>query len=245
VWDLLSCTVTWSIQLVGTALAVHPQLSAFAVTTKAGVYVLDGTHDGQFVVGDDDDTSQLPVSRPFPSWNRSILTEISLCHACSCQEILRVETAGQEDKCFTVESAPAGLILAHVSAASISAIFHAGTCAVPLAVRVCLALTASDNCGALQSGEADDIAQIGFDPVATEQFVADKAAKVPPLLMMDRSTLRFMTLPPPAAATPSPASTPSPDPRSLNARPKGALEQIVGNLDTRIQPELLDDATET
>jgi hypothetical protein len=36
-----------------------------------------------------------PVSRPFPSWNRSILTEIYLCHACYCQEILRTETAGQ------------------------------------------------------------------------------------------------------------------------------------------------------
>jgi hypothetical protein len=35
------------------------------------------------------------VSRPFPSWNRSMLTEIYLCHACSCQEILRTETAGQ------------------------------------------------------------------------------------------------------------------------------------------------------
>eukprot|EP01047_Picozoa_sp_COSAG01_P020180 COSAG01_NODE_1142_length_11533_cov_9.907381_11_plen_143_part_00 len=35
------------------------------------------------------------VSRPFPSWNRFILTEISLCHACSCQERLRTETAGQ------------------------------------------------------------------------------------------------------------------------------------------------------
>jgi hypothetical protein len=35
------------------------------------------------------------VSRPFPSWNRSILTEIYLFHACSCQEILRTETAGQ------------------------------------------------------------------------------------------------------------------------------------------------------
>ena len=35
------------------------------------------------------------VSRPFPSWNRSILTEIYLCHACSGQEILRTETAGQ------------------------------------------------------------------------------------------------------------------------------------------------------
>jgi hypothetical protein len=38
------------------------------------------------------------VSRPFPSWSRSILTEISLCHACSCQEILRTETAGQEPR---------------------------------------------------------------------------------------------------------------------------------------------------
>jgi hypothetical protein len=36
------------------------------------------------------------VSRPFPSGNRSILTEIYLCHACSCQEILRAETAGQD-----------------------------------------------------------------------------------------------------------------------------------------------------
>eukprot|EP01047_Picozoa_sp_COSAG01_P039466 COSAG01_NODE_3264_length_6333_cov_2.641219_2_plen_230_part_00 len=36
-----------------------------------------------------------PVSRPFPSWNRSILTEIYLCHARSYQEILRTETAGQ------------------------------------------------------------------------------------------------------------------------------------------------------
>jgi hypothetical protein len=36
------------------------------------------------------------VSRPFSSWNRPILTEIYLCHACSCQEILRVKTAGQD-----------------------------------------------------------------------------------------------------------------------------------------------------
>eukprot|EP01047_Picozoa_sp_COSAG01_P057946 COSAG01_NODE_6764_length_3509_cov_25.877419_2_plen_197_part_00 len=35
------------------------------------------------------------VSRPFSSWNRPILTEIYLCHACSCQETLRVKTAGQ------------------------------------------------------------------------------------------------------------------------------------------------------
>jgi hypothetical protein len=39
------------------------------------------------------------VSRPFPSWNRSILTEIYLrCHARSCQEILRAETAEQGHK---------------------------------------------------------------------------------------------------------------------------------------------------
>jgi hypothetical protein len=35
------------------------------------------------------------VSRPFPSWDRSILTEIYLCHTCSCQEIFRTETAEQ------------------------------------------------------------------------------------------------------------------------------------------------------
>jgi hypothetical protein len=35
------------------------------------------------------------VSRPFPSWDRSILTEIYLCHACSCHEVSRAETAGQ------------------------------------------------------------------------------------------------------------------------------------------------------
>jgi hypothetical protein len=35
------------------------------------------------------------VGGPFPSWNRSILTEIYLCHACSCPEVLRTETAGQ------------------------------------------------------------------------------------------------------------------------------------------------------
>jgi hypothetical protein len=45
------------------------------------------------------------VSRPFPSWNRSILTEIHLCHACSCQEILRVETARQEEQRQTLRDA--------------------------------------------------------------------------------------------------------------------------------------------
>jgi hypothetical protein len=32
-------------------------------------------------------SSNRPVSRAFPSWKRSILTEIYLCHACSCHEI--------------------------------------------------------------------------------------------------------------------------------------------------------------
>jgi hypothetical protein len=36
------------------------------------------------------------VSRPFPSWSRCMLTEISLWHACSYHEMLRAETAGQE-----------------------------------------------------------------------------------------------------------------------------------------------------
>jgi hypothetical protein len=35
------------------------------------------------------------VSRPFSSWNRPILAEIYLCHACSCHEILRVKTPRQ------------------------------------------------------------------------------------------------------------------------------------------------------
>eukprot|EP01047_Picozoa_sp_COSAG01_P039431 COSAG01_NODE_3259_length_6338_cov_3.955281_2_plen_90_part_00 len=35
--------------------------------------------------------------RPLPSWGRcwSILAEISLCHACSCQQKLRADTAAQ------------------------------------------------------------------------------------------------------------------------------------------------------
>jgi hypothetical protein len=35
------------------------------------------------------------VRRPFPSWNRSTSTEIYLCHACSCQEILRIDGDGR------------------------------------------------------------------------------------------------------------------------------------------------------
>jgi hypothetical protein len=41
-------------------------------------------------------TSPAPaVRQAFPSWMRSILTEIGLCRTCSCQEILRMETPGQ------------------------------------------------------------------------------------------------------------------------------------------------------
>eukprot|EP01047_Picozoa_sp_COSAG01_P030255 COSAG01_NODE_2105_length_8423_cov_6.483409_8_plen_99_part_00 len=43
--------------------------------------------------------SRLFLSRSsFPSCNRSLLTEISPCHACSDQELLRTETAGQEEE---------------------------------------------------------------------------------------------------------------------------------------------------
>jgi hypothetical protein len=38
------------------------------------------------------------VSKPFPSFARLVLTGISLCHACSCQEILRAETARQDPR---------------------------------------------------------------------------------------------------------------------------------------------------
>ena len=56
------------------------------------------------------------VSRPFPSWNRSILTEIYLCHACSCQEILRTETAGQvigADKLALGDKAWSSMVTTH------------------------------------------------------------------------------------------------------------------------------------
>jgi hypothetical protein len=35
------------------------------------------------------------VTTSFPSWNRSMLTEIDLCRACSCHKILRMEALGQ------------------------------------------------------------------------------------------------------------------------------------------------------
>eukprot|EP01047_Picozoa_sp_COSAG01_P058857 COSAG01_NODE_6991_length_3401_cov_3.070000_4_plen_196_part_00 len=35
------------------------------------------------------------VRRAFLPWSRSMLTEIYLCHTCSCQEILRMETPAQ------------------------------------------------------------------------------------------------------------------------------------------------------
>jgi hypothetical protein len=53
------------------------------------------------------------VSRPLPSWKRSILTEIYLCHACFCQEILRTETAGQATAaCDSFKASLRALLLA-------------------------------------------------------------------------------------------------------------------------------------
>jgi tRNA wybutosine-synthesizing protein 1 len=56
------------------------------------------------------------VSRPFPSWNRSILAEIYLCHACSCREVPRTETAGQEIKgvTFCGDSKASSMTMANV-----------------------------------------------------------------------------------------------------------------------------------
>jgi hypothetical protein len=40
-------------------------------------------------------TAACAVRQAFSSWSRSMLSEIYLCHTCSCQEILRMETRGQ------------------------------------------------------------------------------------------------------------------------------------------------------
>jgi hypothetical protein len=63
--------------------------AVFVLSAGKTCSVLSANQGGTSVHG------AVSVSRPFPSWNRSILTEIYLCHACSCQEILRTETAGQ------------------------------------------------------------------------------------------------------------------------------------------------------
>ena len=73
VWNLLTCQVSWSFQLAGQALSVHPMSSAFAVASKSGIYVLDSAFSG----GDGD------------------------------------EDSAPTDTCFTPESAPSGVILAH------------------------------------------------------------------------------------------------------------------------------------
>jgi hypothetical protein len=59
----------------------------------AAVYALLFGHGNAYYVGGYNDTTKsfLPldaVSLSFASWNRSTLTEIYLCHACSCQELL-------------------------------------------------------------------------------------------------------------------------------------------------------------
>jgi hypothetical protein len=57
------------------------------------------------------------VSRAFPSWTRSILTEIHLCHACSDQD-LRMETPGQANATRTqADYCPQPLTSASQSAA--------------------------------------------------------------------------------------------------------------------------------
>jgi hypothetical protein len=63
------------------ALSRRPAAAAAEEGSRAGEATLPGASS--------------TVSRPFPSWDRSILTEITLCHACSCRELLRTETAGQ------------------------------------------------------------------------------------------------------------------------------------------------------
>jgi hypothetical protein len=46
------------------------------------------------------------VSRPFSSWSRPMLTEIDLCHAWSCHEILRGNTARQGPTLRWAEGVP-------------------------------------------------------------------------------------------------------------------------------------------
>jgi hypothetical protein len=76
------------------------------------------------------------VSRPFPSWNRSISTEIYLCHACSCQEMLRTETAGQGAGHHRSEDERGDdselLLLRRVRARLRGAAYSAGRCAPPI-----------------------------------------------------------------------------------------------------------------
>lgn len=59
VWNLLSCQVSWSFQLAGHALSVHPMSSAFAVASKHGIYVLDSAHSGGIPDAGDDTSAAL------------------------------------------------------------------------------------------------------------------------------------------------------------------------------------------
>jgi hypothetical protein len=80
--------------LQGPPLGLRLQRSARQRAAQRAVLCV---HGGSDAWGDDGPggSAAAAVSRPFPSWNRSILTDIYLCHACSCQAILRAETAGQ------------------------------------------------------------------------------------------------------------------------------------------------------
>jgi hypothetical protein len=71
---------------------VPPQITEGEDAMQFLLQQLD-THQGQI-------TSSFCVSRAFPSWNRSILTEIYLCHACSYHEIEDGNAPGQADEVF-------------------------------------------------------------------------------------------------------------------------------------------------
>jgi hypothetical protein len=58
------------------------------------------------------------ASAPFSSWNRSILTEIYLCHAYSCQEISRVKTARQAEPALAALAHEGLALLAQVRCAA-------------------------------------------------------------------------------------------------------------------------------
>jgi hypothetical protein len=76
----------------------------------------------------------------FSSWNRSTLTEIYLCHACSCHEILRTETAEQVPAPPPPPPSPPppsfapGTLLANWSLANASGALSGGVRGAPAAI---------------------------------------------------------------------------------------------------------------
>jgi parallel beta-helix repeat protein len=77
------------------------------------------------------ENSNCSVSRAFPSWKRSILTEIYLCHACSCFKIWRMETPGVGlSPCTSAGFRRRALTVRPASAASVHHAVHPGGCAL-------------------------------------------------------------------------------------------------------------------